>query len=1206
MADEHTTRRARRDRDAHATGKAVRGQNSDTHATAKASRGSDNGPQPYDRHSTAVGIRQRMLRSDAAPEAQEWPQEFILDGVKYKNEGILSDSSGEAIVFTVTNKGRKYALKVYYYDPDHRPNHEILEKIRRLGGSGLLVNIISHGVWENPANSQKNDYELMDFCEGGSLDGVVFKGDEEALRNVALRMASAIDFLAKHGILHRDIKPANFFFADKGKTQIVLADFGISAECKEGGTCRVDDMRSPVYAAPEFYSRVPGEPAEIGVKSDYYSLGVALLCLWLGKDKLTANESRLLRDKMNESLPQPEGMSAHMMSLIRALTRLKMADRADFEDIRRWAEGTDLFSGEKCASNFEVVFNSAKGLVAHSPAELAQLLVTDKTLGRKYLYSGRVTRWLEEAGANEVAVNVEEIVENIYPSNQDAGLMAVAYMLDPAMPYTAPDGTVLADPREISIYVAERHSKMASEVTDPESSLRIYLRAAGLGETIETVQKYLDSVPSNLDEMIKGLISSYYLALLLNPEIPLVMYSAADGLVNVDSVEELLDVLHKNGEDFGYLNANMLMSPAFVVWLSRRNPALAGKIRLLQDNASDDASSADYHSNSPFRIAYELDPAADYYFSTDLKAKDRCYSVEEIGKVLEHQFGEIIDGTVSVEDGLGFFMQLEDTRAGDYLRSRGENYMTFLQWYRFCVDDESDDNMSKPGPYNFIIGVFKGIAGFLGRAPYYPLDGKKLTKPEDLESLPREVVAGAIGKRQATLVKGGEPQPWLDSWLTLFFQENPALDLSPKFTYEKETAKYLEFIDKYAPGNYYANRYKEALEEIDDAAGSIKKSDKGVKFRRNLFLLLGGIPTIIMLIGLLIGGLPDVNPIKGHIVPTFIICSIGSICFSATLWGFGFWTTILPGAVSGAVLTLIFYLGFALFPQLLLIAMIVVLAYYLILRCWQLMHRHKVDTGGKKIRGDEFEYRQLDALYYAYKDSGNTLQNVITKYAEMQESYDQTNRANISFDGWRWVSVVWMLFVLWYFWTPALSGDNSWTSEVEAVQVQKGKWVLGQWKAKYAGGSTTIVCNIDSVEDGKKIFGTMVIAGQAPVEASGVVSSDKDTLPEHFTFYVKDADINHKTISVDYDSREKSYRAHYYDRNGVMHQMDVISTPAKGSKAKAEPSKASTSKGKGKAKSTSAGEGKPKDESKQEVAAEPDNSGEGEKSPVSGLWKDTM
>ena len=231
----------------------------------------------------------------------------------------------------------------------------------------------------------------------------------------------------------------------------------------------------------------------------------------------------------------------------------------------------------------------------------------------------------------------------------------------------------------------------------------------------------------------------------------------------------------------------------------------------------------------------------------------------------------------------------------------------------------------------------------------------------------------------------------------------------------------------------------------------------------------------------------------------------------------------------------------------------------------------------------------------------------MTKYAEMQESYDYTNRENISYDGWRWVSVVWMLFALWYFWTPALSGDNSWTSEVEAIQVQKGKWVLGQWKVKYAGGKTTIICNIDSVEDGKKIYGTMVIAGRAPVEAQGVVSSDNDTLPDAFTFYVKNAGVQKQTLSVEYDSRDKDYSSYYYDRNGIMNQMTVVSTPDDALKAKSTaPSKKSK-----KSKPKAVADDKPveNEDLQQKAAAEPQNETEPaseEESPVSGLWKDTM
>ncbi|MDE6556699.1 MAG: protein kinase, partial [Duncaniella sp.] len=298
MSKEDKTMGVRRpDRNAHSTARADRsGKN---HSTAKAVDRST--IKPYEAEGNE-NLRSRLDNREAVEGKTEWPDTFELDGKTYKNEGILSASSGEAIVFAVSHAGKKYALKVYYYDPAHRPNHEVLEKIKNLGGNGLLVNIVSHGLWRNPNSpALENDYELMDYCEGGSLDGVILNGDEMTLSEVAVRIASAIDFLAKHGIIHRDIKPSNFFYADKEKTQIVLADFGISVECPEGETVKIDQMRSPVYASPEFYTNVPGEAAEIGVESDYFSLGVSLLALWMGKDKLSANESQLLRSKHNET-----------------------------------------------------------------------------------------------------------------------------------------------------------------------------------------------------------------------------------------------------------------------------------------------------------------------------------------------------------------------------------------------------------------------------------------------------------------------------------------------------------------------------------------------------------------------------------------------------------------------------------------------------------------------------------------------------------------------------------------------------------------------------------------------------------------------------------------------------------------------------------------------------------------------------------------
>lgn len=72
-------------------------------------------------------------------------------------------------------------MKIYHYDPDYRPDHEVLEKIRLLSSSGLLVPVIKHGQLETPnLPGKKNDYQLMAFCEGGSLEDVVMAIDESS------------------------------------------------------------------------------------------------------------------------------------------------------------------------------------------------------------------------------------------------------------------------------------------------------------------------------------------------------------------------------------------------------------------------------------------------------------------------------------------------------------------------------------------------------------------------------------------------------------------------------------------------------------------------------------------------------------------------------------------------------------------------------------------------------------------------------------------------------------------------------------------------------------------------------------------------------------------------------------------------------------------------------------------------------------------
>lgn len=1161
--DEHSTLKGSRQSDSvsdiHATGKGVR-SNQDENSTVKGPRRSNQdenstvkGPRLFEEKKSEE-MRNRMIAGDVrANDDMGWPDEFILDGKMYKNEGVLSDSSGEAIIFTVSRDGKKYALKIYYYDPDHRPNHKILEKIRQLGGSGLLVPIVSHGEWNNPdLPGEKNDYELMEFCEGGSLDGVILEGDEKALTEVAVKMGAAIDFLSKHGILHRDIKPANFFYKDKAKTQIVLGDFGISVECPEGGFVKIDEMRSPVYAAPEFYTNVPGEPAEVGVESDYFSLGVTLLCLWMGKAKLTANESKLLRAKLNETLPMPTDMSHHMISLLKALTRLKMNDRANFEDIKRWVKGEDLDNegqGE-VDSDFHVVFNSSKNQVANSPAELAGYLLEDPALGKKYLYSGRVTRWLEETDRNELAVNIEEVVEKRYPSNQQAGLMAAVYLLDPAADYIGPDGEHVSEPLEIAHYLYS--TRFDEELMNFESNLYVFLYARKLDKLAEAMKSFIGAETTKYEEMaqFKAMI---YFNLLVDPETALPVY-VNDDFEYADNLDELFDLLHQTG-DISNITQELISGPLFVTWLSYRRPELAGKVRMLLDNSNDDVDSEYFNSRSAYRIIYELDPRLDLFFGRDPDEPDRVYTIPQMGAYLNEALNRLSLGHAGLEQFMYTFEYLDGSPMGDFLRARGEAYRNFLSWNRYCMEVEDGENAEKAGPYDMVIGAYKSVAGFLQGAPSYTIGDTTVTSPEQLKNLPPATVKSLLGDTNVRQIPAddGKPVPWLDAWLTVFFQEKPMLDLSEPFTYEKETARYTEFIGQLDKDNKFYRRYRKGIRQIDKSASKLRSSERSLKLKRNVFLCLGLVPTLIMLIASWFLDFPDGNPINGHFMTTWGICIVGFWIMWSTIFD-GFFSGFVPGVVGGLVAAGFAYAGFAWFPSILYFICGLVLLVGAIVAVIYMFKREKVDTGGLKIKGDEFEYRQLDALYFAYRLGGDTVDNVVTEYSEAQRSQDSLTRANIGDVGGVWVPLVWMIFLIWYFATPQISRSAAWVPMAGIEKPVPGKWVLGKWVAKYASGSTRIVCNIDSVEDGRYIYGTMEIAGQAPVKAVGSVSSKRDTIPESFSFHVRDAGVQKQTFEATVNSinRDEWY-VYYYDRKGIMHQMTLISTPLEKEQAAPEP-----------------------------------------------------
>lgn len=284
------------------------------------------------------------------------------------------------------------------------------------------------------------------------------------------------------------------------------------------------------------------------------------------------------------------------------------------------------------------------------------------------------------------------------------------------------------------------------------------------------------------------------------------------------------------------------------------------------------------------------------------------------------------------------FCEIEDTPVADYCRARGGEYMDCLLKAMVCMDAESEYNSPKVFTYDYVVGAYKSVALFLGHTPSYPVGDKLLTSPDQLRQLPQEQVRAlmnpASGNSSASRILeslanrnarpketdwsnlptgAGKPMPWLYAWLSVSYQENPKLDVAVLGTYECETARYLELVGSLSPKDYYWNRYRRAMEKMEKAAGGLRRSTASVKAAMFTGLLVGGIPTVIVLLLSWFFGFPEGNPINGHFATTAAICSVAcviSLCFGSSGGG----KMVVPGIITGTVCASIAWAGFKWFP----------------------------------------------------------------------------------------------------------------------------------------------------------------------------------------------------------------------------------------------------------------------------------------------------
>lgn len=131
-------------------------------------------------------------------------------------------------------------------------------------------------------------YFAMDYVDGQRLDNYVSgrRLSIEQKLELFAKIAAAVSFAHRHGVIHRDLKPSNIL-VDAGAEPQVL-DFGLAKQTADSATGTDRSLVSfdghvlgtLAYMSPE---HTRGMPARIDVRSDVYSLGVILYELLTGR-----------------------------------------------------------------------------------------------------------------------------------------------------------------------------------------------------------------------------------------------------------------------------------------------------------------------------------------------------------------------------------------------------------------------------------------------------------------------------------------------------------------------------------------------------------------------------------------------------------------------------------------------------------------------------------------------------------------------------------------------------------------------------------------------------------------------------------------------------------------------------------------------------------------------------------------------------------
>ena len=804
--------------------------------------------------------------SDCPPSAEVSATCFVLRDCQYRNIRTLSNNSGEAQVFLVERDGKEYVLKLYY--PNVRIKKDVLRIIANISFD-MIVRLYDFGHIYLDGN--RRYYELMEHLRGGTLGTYRLGKDIDAFRRIALQAAAALECCHKNKVIHKDIKPSNFFFRDESHNELVLGDFGISSMMAgEGKMHRTMQARTPMYAAPEMYNDVIDGEVEISSAADYYSLGLTLLTIWNGKSTLGNDERMLMKMKSEGRLAGVNELPDRVRLIIQGLTAVKPASRWSYTEVERWFMGespkVDLTSPFLKYCSF--VFDPERNLIADSVKELILLMEEYERTACGYLYSGKITDWLEQCGNTRLSIAVDDIVKNRYPVDRKAGLNAAMYMMDSELPYVDVKGRKCIDVHDIVMTLINNMDEYASVLINRNARLWIYLETHVKCDVDRMRGYFVDGSGQGCKHAVMRMVYE------LEPDIPFLAGHPSS------TIKEIVHC-------FGYDNLpddawHSLTDGRLLSWMySHEDKMACESLRIMTEGKS-------YSEQLAYKVLYNVDRTVAY----DLREAD---TPQKVGEVLDEQLRkwQRLDDEAFAEKMTEY--SCRDGRFQYFARLHG--WMEQIGEAQRCFDIDSAENRERLGVYDLRTAAYR-MCRILGVVPSYSMaDGTLLRNGLEIDNRHRSAIR--------TEIRSG----YFPQWLSVFYHENPEADFSEAYSYERMLERWITVLGNYDAQMPYNKRFLAAKAETARKYDEVRRGYRKAKTKEGLwqaaFYLLGGLWMLLVLLygvgnhhsllanSMMAIGLP-VGGMTAMIVGTRAFFRGYGFAMSCLWGGVGFMTSLIP------------------------------------------------------------------------------------------------------------------------------------------------------------------------------------------------------------------------------------------------------------------------------------------------------------------------